>query len=122
MVNLLQRNKHRSVDVVVIEREEMGTCDPLSSDFIIPQWLRDSPTPWDLIIYFKECLSELVIEGEKRNLIGGFGREIKPARQLLENGLEVAARACRLTANETFGNVSLHRALDRVDEIRRSAN
>jgi len=120
--SLLQRNELQSIDVVVIEREEEGTCDPLSSDFIIPQWLKNSPTPWDLITYFKECLNELVIEGKKRNLIGGFSREIKPARQLLENGLEVAARACRLTANETFGDVSLHRALDRVDEIQRTTN
>lgn len=120
--SLLQRNKSQSIDVVVIESIEGGTCDPLSSDFVIPQWLRDSPTPWDLITYFQKCLNELVTEGKERTLAGGFSREIKPARKLLTHGLEVAARACRLTANETYGSVSLHRALDRVDEIRRSTD
>lgn len=116
--SLLQRNDTPTVDVVVIEREiKEGTNDPLSSNFIIPTWVY---TPWDLITYFQECLNELVLEGEKRTLIGGFSREIRPARKLLENGLDIAVRACRLTAIETFGNVTLYRALDRVEKIQQT--
>jgi len=116
--SLLQRNTaEQKIDVVVISQEEGGgSNDPFSPDFKIPEWVF---TPYDLITYFNECLAELVLDGQPRTLTN-YAREIRPARKLLKCGVDVATRVCRLTAQETFGDVSLYRALDRVETIQQA--
>jgi hypothetical protein len=119
--NLLKRNERTEIDVVIItSEEEEGTNDPLSPNFIIPSWLIESPTPWNLVSYFDQCLGELVLDGTSRSVIGDYKRELRPAKQLLSNGLDIAVRACRLTANETFGPVTMYRVLERVPQIQQT--
>ena len=118
---LLTRNEKPGIEVVVIERENEGTCDPLSPKFIIPQWLRDKPTPWNLVAYFDLCLQELVIDGQARSLVEDYKRELRPAKKLLEeNDLDTVARAVKLTASQTFGQVTMYRVADRVPQIKQA--
>ncbi len=105
--SLLSRNKKLGIDVVVIQREE--------DEETIPKWLIEKPTPWNLVAFFEQCLNKLVMEGKPRRLVGDYRRELKPAKKLLENGIEEAARICILTAKETYGPVTLYRALERVE-------
>ena len=92
--------------------------DPLSSDYMPPTWLLEKPTPWYLVGYFEACLQELVLNGETRKLVHGYPPELKPAKKLLEHGIELAARTVYYTAMTVDGPVTLWRALERVDQVK----
>lgn len=122
--NLLSRNIVNSgVDVVIINRncDEVNPAiyDPLSSSFAVPEWLYESPTPWSLACYFQQCLSRLSQDGEARGLVNGIGAELRPAKRLLDEcGLELAVRVVKFTADTVNVDVTLHRALDRMDYVK----
>lgn len=123
--NLLSRNSVDSgVEVVVIDRNhdelDPAIYDPLSPNFVIPDWLYEYPTPWGLAAYFKQCLGRLSEDGENRGLVNGIKAELRPAKRLLDEcGLELAVRVVKFTADTVSVNVTLHRALDRTDYVRR---
>lgn len=122
--SLLDRNgKARGVHVILEERGEdtldREVYDPLSPSFVIPQWLLDKPTPWNLVCYWEECLQHTIAEGENRNLVHGTKGGLRPAKKLLSQcGPDLAARVVCYTAQNVSCQVTLHRALDRVDTVR----
>jgi len=75
---LLNRNQLKEgVEVVYIHvpQERME---------IIPEWLLDEPTPWNVVAFFEQCLSRCVKNGLEKSLVNGYKAELRPAKILLE--------------------------------------
>ena len=123
--SLLPRNTvDGGVEVVVIDRNydefDPSIYDPLSPSFIIPDWLCEKPTPWNLVEYWQQCLSRLSDNGGPRGLVNGMKAELRPAKRLLDElGLDLAVRVIKYTADTVSVKVTLHRALDRVGDVKR---
>jgi len=102
----------------VEEEATVVNSNPLSPDYMPPTWLTDKPTPWYLVGFFELCLGELVMNGQTRQLVHGYPSELKPAKKLLEYGIDLAARTVHYTAMTVDGPVTLWRALERVDQVK----
>lgn len=84
---LLNRNQPRKgIEVVYIHHEEEDR-NP------VPDWLMESPSPWNLVAFFKECLSRCIKDGQEKSLANGYKAELRPAKILLDTyGVEKSAQ------------------------------
>lgn len=51
---------------------------------IIPDWLQENPTPWNLVAFFQEVLSRSNKDGKPKDLCNDYGAELRPAKILLD--------------------------------------
>lgn len=121
---MLSRNSRISVGFIPTSDFDGGSTkevDPLSPDFSAPDWLKEKPTPWNLVSYWRECLERTIIDGDNRSLVNGHRAELRPAKTLLSKcggDVNLAARVILYTSRDVQCNVTLYRALDRVRKVK----
>ncbi len=125
-MSLLARNTHHGLNVNLDGvrdnpiRVTPRQCNPLSKEFVVPEWLKNQPTPWRLVEYLEGCLRQTYSGGVRRSLSLGIKANLRPAKALLQrvdgDGV-MAARVIKYTADKTSYSLSFHRVLDRIEEV-----
>ena len=96
------------------------TCAEQEAFNIIPQWLLDDPTPWNLVSFFNKTLSRCVKDGQEKTLVNGHRAELRPAKVLLEKyGIEKSAQLI-LDKAQTLtdvGGFTLWRVVDHGKQV-----
>lgn len=74
---LLNRNQKSgiTVETTYLDQESFN---------IIPDWLQEKPTPWNLVAFFQEVLSRSNKDGKPKDLCNDYGAELRPAKILLD--------------------------------------
>jgi len=74
---LLSRNQKSGIAV--------ATSNVTQEEFtVIPDWLLEEPTPWNLVSFFNDALGRCVTGGSEKSLVNGRKAELRPAKILLD--------------------------------------
>jgi len=87
---------------------------------IVPNWLLEKPTPWNLVAFFDDILSRCVKDGQEKVLVNGHKAELRPAKILLDKyGAERSAELIleKTQALTEVGGFTLWRVLDHGKQV-----
>lgn len=112
---LLERNQpNQGIEVIYIH-------PPQKEIDVIPKWLLEEPTPWNVVSFFEQSLSRCVKSGVEKSLVNGYKAELRPAKILLDryNVEEVAQLILEKTKNlvDTDNGFTLWRVIDHGKEV-----
>jgi len=110
---LLSRNQKTGIAV------EPGYVEQESFN-VVPKWLLEKPTPWNLVAFFDGILSRCVKDGREKALVNGYRAELRPAKVLLEKyGAEKSAELIleKTQALTDVGGFTLWRVLDHGKQV-----